>query len=208
VASATVPQGIVSALVLGLAVLLSDRRWMGLLRSVFYVVLGELGLLGYVVYCWATTGNPVIFEFAMAHFFSNNHWTYPFHVVFSSLARAMAEGTSTQAIAVWLLNGFAGAFGGVLALAALYLCWRDRSLILPAILLALGVIVSVITINPHLAGTARFILFLAPIYIFVAVLLDKIPRAIRLTASVNLLVLSAVISVLFAVMFNLGWWFT
>jgi hypothetical protein len=92
--------------------------------------------------------------------------------------------------------------------AGLYLCWRDRRLILPAALLALGVLVSVISIEPSLESTGRVILFLSPLYIIVAILLDRLPRVARLPVGVNLLLVSALLSVLFGVMFNLGWWLT
>jgi hypothetical protein len=215
VASFTMPQGVVSAMVLGLAVLLSDRRWFGLLRGVCYAVLGELGLLGYLVYCWVTTGNPLIFESATKHGW-HSHLTYPFHTVFVGLDYVFTGalnayfhgGVTPQIGAVLTLNALAGALGGVIAVAGLYLCWRDRRLILPAALLALGVLVSVISIEPSLESTGRFILFLAPLYIIVAILLDRLPRVARLPVGVNLLLVSALLSVLFGVMFNLGWWLT
>lgn len=207
VASVVMPQGVVSALVLGLAVLLCDRRWVGLLRSVSYVVLGELGLLGFLIYCWVTTGNPLIVETA-----TRDGWhsqvTYPFHTVFSELNSVFASGLSPQIHAVWTLNGLAGTLGGVVAVAGLYLCWRDRRLILPATLLALGMLISVSTIEPSLEGTGRFVLFLAPLYIIVGVLLDRLPRVARLPVGVSLLIVSVVLAVLYGVLFNLGWWLT
>jgi Gpi18-like mannosyltransferase len=214
-ASLAMPQGVVSALVLGLAVLLSDRRWVGLLRSVFYVVLGELGLLSYVVYCGVTTGNPLIFQSATKSGW-NSQLTYPFHTVFVGLNFVFTGalnfqfngGVTPQIDAVLTLNALAGALGAVFMVAGLYLCWRDRGLILPATLLALGVLVSVITIEPSLESTGRFILFLAPLYVIVAVLLDRLPRIARLPVGVSLLLVSVLLSVLFGVMFNLGWWLT
>jgi hypothetical protein len=207
VASISMPQGVVAAPVLGLAVLLGDRRWIGLLRAVFFALLGELGLLGFYVYCWVTTGNPLIFESA-----TKSGWhsqiTYPFHTVLSDLHALFAGGVTPQVSAVLTLNALAGVLGGVLAVAGLYLCWRDRSLILPTALLALGVLVSVLTIEPSLEGTGRFILFLAPLYVIVAVLLDRLPRIARLPVGASLLVVSVLLSVLFSVMFNLGWWLT
>lgn len=207
VASIVMPQGVVSALVLGLAVLLSDRRWAGLLRSVSYVVLGELGLLGYLIYCWVTTGNPLIVERASKNGW-HSHLTYPFHTVFSELNSLFASGLSPQIHAVWTLNGLAGALGGVLAVAGLYLSWRDRRFVLPAALLALGVLASVATIEPSLESTGRFIFFLAPLYIILGVLLDRLPRVARLPVGVSLLVVSVVLAVLYGVLFNLGWWLT
>jgi len=207
VASIVMPQGVVSALVLGLAVLLGDRRWVGLFRSVSYVVLGELGLLGYLVYCWVVTGHPLIVETASKNGW-HSHVTYPFHTVFSELNSLFASGLSPQIHAVWTLNGIAGALGGVLAVAGLYLCRRDRRLVLPATLLALGVLVSVATIEPSLESTGRFIFFLAPLYIIFGVLLDRIPRVVRLPVGVSVLVISVVLAVLYGVLFNLGWWLT
>jgi hypothetical protein len=215
VASIAMPQGVVSALVLGLAVLLSDRRWVGFLRSVLFVVLGELGVLSYSVYCWITSGNPLIFESATRSAW-NSQLTYPFHTVFSALNFVFTGainfqfngGVTPQIDAVLTLNALVGALGGVLAIVGLYLCWRDRCLILPSTLLALGVLVSVITIVPSLESTGRFILYLAPLYVVIAVLLEKLPRAIQRPVGVSLVLASVLLSVLFAVMFNLGWWMT
>ena len=171
------------------------------------VVLGELGLLGYLVYCWVTTGNPLILETASKNGW-HSHVTYPFHTVFSELNSLFASGLSPQIHAVWTLNGLAGALGGVLAVAGLYLSWRDRRFVLPAALLALGVLASVATIEPSLESTGRFIFFLAPLYVILGVLLDRLPRVARLPVGVSLLVASVVLAVLYGVLFNLGWWLT
>jgi hypothetical protein len=70
------------------------------------------------------------------------------------------------------------------------------------------VLVSVATIEPSLESTGRFILFLAPLYIIVGVLLDRLPRVARLPVGVSVLVASVVLAVLYGVLFNLGWWLT
>lgn len=207
VASCLLPQGAVSALVVGFALLLSEKRWRGLLRGISYALIGELGLAGYMIYSWVTTGNPVIFEsVAKSHW--HVHLTYPFHSSLSSLAAGLARGDIPAISAVQLVNGFAGVLGGAIAVVGLRLCWRDRRLILPSTLLALGVLVSVITIEPSLASTARFVLFIVPLYVVVAVLVDRLPRRLKSLVAANLLILSALLSVLFGVMFNLGWWLT
>jgi uncharacterized membrane protein YwaF len=107
-----------------------------------------------------------------------------------------------------VLNATAGILGGVLAAAGLYLCWRDRKLLLPVTLLALGVFVSVVTIDLGADSTARFILFLAPLYVLGAVLIDRVPARARLPLMMNVLLCSSMLAVLYGAMFNFGWWLT
>ncbi len=207
IASCTLPQGTMSAVVLLLAVVLDDRRWWGLLRGVAFGAIGELGFLGFATYCWATTGNPLTFQRAEALGWQN-HLTYPFHVVLRQVAIILGGHQSAQFQSVYILDACAGVLGGVAATAGIYLCWRDRSLILPSVLLALGVLSSVITIDKGAESTARFIFFLAPLYVIMAVCADKLPRVARIPVTVNLVLISSVLAVLFGAMFNLGWWMT
>jgi hypothetical protein len=206
-ASCVMPVGVVSALVVGLAVALDERGPRGLLRGTFFAALGEVGLAGYLVYCGVTTGNPLIFQTVSQQTW-RLHLTYPFHSVLSALAREFTTSVDPAHSVVLLVNGLSGALVGVIAAAGLYLCRRDRRLVLPSTLLALATLVSVLTIDASLEGTARYVLFLAPLYVLVPILLDKVPHELRTLVTSNLLLVSALLSVLYAAMFNLGWWLT
>ena len=207
VASCTLPQGMVSAVVLFLAVLLADRGWRGFVRGVLYGAIGELGLLSYMMYCWVTTGNPFLIQRAESSSWQN-HLTYPFHTLLRQLAILVGGHESVQFQAVYVLDACAGVLGGVIAVVAMYLCWRDRRLVLPAVLLALGVLVSEMSVDNVADATARFVFFLAPLYVIVAVCIDKLPRVARLPVAVNLLLVSGMLAVLYGAMFYLGWWLT
>jgi hypothetical protein len=85
---------------------------------------------------------------------------------------------------------------------------KDHRLFLPATLFFVGLVISVITVDGAADSTARFLLFLAPFYVIVAVLLHKLPPVARLPAAINVLMLSAASAVFFGAVFNLGYWLT
>jgi hypothetical protein len=206
-ASCILPQGTVSALVVVLAVIVSEPRRRGLIHAIFYGAVGELGLIGLLVYGWVSTGNAFVNERAEKYGWHND-FTYPFHVVLRELSMIANSPANGQVRSVYVLNATAGILGGVLAAAGLYLCWRDRKLLLPVTLLALGVFVSVVTIDLGADSTARFILFLAPLYVLGAVLIDRVPARARLPLMLNVLLCSSMLAVLYGAMFNFGWWLT
>jgi hypothetical protein len=160
-----------------------------------------------MTYCWVTTGNLFLIQRAESSSWQN-HLTYPFHTLLRQLAILVGGHESVQFQAVYVLDACAGVLGGVIAVVAMYLCWRDRRLVLPAVLLALGVLVSEMSVDNVADATARFVFFLAPLYVIVAVCIDKLPRVARLPVAVNVLLFSAMLAVLYGAMFNLGWWLT
>ncbi len=206
-ASCILPQGTVSALVVVVAVILSEPRRRRILRAFLFGAVGEVGLVCLIIYGWITTGNPLVNEKAEKLGW-HNQFTYPFHVVLRQLVMIANSPASQQVRSVYVLNACAGIFAGAMAAIGIYLCWRDRRLILPAVLLALGVLISVITIDIGVDSTARFVLFQAPLYVIGAVCIDKFPKHLRLPLAVNVLVVSSMLAVLYGAMFNFGWWLT
>jgi hypothetical protein len=214
IASGVLPQGIASAVVLALAVVLAERSVRGLLRGALFGLIGLAGSIAYVLYCWAATGNP--FKIRDAETVGwQAHLTYPLHMVFVDLSRMLSwqytvrgDDVSRQWRIVYALDGGEGLLAVVIAVAGFLLCRKDHRLILPATLFSVGLLISVITVDASADSTARFVLFLAPLYIIVAVLLNKLPLVARLPVVINVLMLSAATAVYFGAVFNLGYWLT
>jgi hypothetical protein len=166
------------------------------------------------VYSWTATGNPFkIREAETAGW--QAHLTYPFHMVFVDLSRTASwhftVGTadvSPQMKVVYALDAGIGLFAVAVAVAGVVLSARDRRLVLPTTLLLVGVLISVITVDAAADSTARFMLFLAPLYVIVAVVLHKLPALVRLPVVLNVVILAAGSAVFFGALFNLGYWLT
>ena len=105
------------------------------------------------------------------------HLTYPLHMVFVDLSRAASwqfmVGTvdvSKQMRVVYALDSAVGLLAVIVAVSGFALCRKDPRFILPATLFFVGLVISVVTVDGAADSTARFILFLAPFYVIVAVL--------------------------------------
>jgi len=213
-ASGVLPQGIASAVVLALAVLMADRSVRGLLRGAGFGLIGLAGCVGYLIYCWVATGNP--FKIHEAETVGwQAHLTYPFHMVFVDLSRMASWhfsvgmiDVSKQMRVVYALDSGVGLLAAIVAVSGFLLSRKDRRFILPATLFLVGLVISVITVDAAADSTARFILFLAPFYVIVAVLLHRLPTVARLPVAINVLMLSAASAVFFGAVFNLGYWLT
>ena len=213
-ASGVLPQGIASAVVLVVAILIVDHTARGVLKSLGLGLVGVAGCLGYLLYCWVDTGNPFkIREAETAGW--QAHLTYPFHMVFADLARMASwhytvgtSDVSSQMRVVYALDAGIGLFAAAIVVAGIVLCRNDRRLVLPTVLLGAGVLISVITVDAAADSTARFMLFLAPLYVIVAVVLHRLPALVRLPAALNLVILAAAGAVFFGALFNLGYWLT
>ncbi len=88
-ASGVLPQGIASAVVLALAVVLAERSVRGLLRSAVFGLIGLAGCVGYLIYSWAATGNPFKIHDAETVGWQA-HLTYPLHMVFVDFSRVLS----------------------------------------------------------------------------------------------------------------------
>jgi hypothetical protein len=213
-ASGVLPQGIASAVVLVVAVLLVDRTARGVLKSMGFGLVGLAGCIAYLLYCWADTGNPLKIRDAETAGWQA-HLTYPFHMVFLDLSRMASwhftVGTtdvSSQMRAVYAFDAGIGLFAAAVVVAGVVLCRTDRRLVLPTVLLGVGVLISVITVDAAADSTARFMLFLAPLYVIVAVVLHRLPAVVRLPVVLKLVILAAAGAVFFGMLFNLGYWLT
>jgi len=213
-ASGVLPQGIASAVVLVLAVLMADRSVRGLLRGALFGLIGLAGILGYLVYCWWSTGNPLKIRQAETAGWQA-HVTYPFHMVFVDLSRMVSwhfsvagVDVSSQMRVVYALDAGIGLLVSVVAVSGLVLSRKDHRLFLPATLLFVGVVISVITLDAAADGTARFLLCLAPFYVMVAVFLHKLRPVVRMPVVMYVLMLSAASAAFFGAVFNLGYWMT
>ena len=213
-ASAVLPQGIASAVVLVLALLLTDRSLRGWLKAAGLGLVGLAGMIGYVLYCWTSTGNP--FKIRQAETVGwEARITYPLHMVFVDLSRLESwhfmVGTvdvSKQMRVIYALDVAVGLLAVALAVAGFVLCRWEPRLLLPACLFAVGLLISLVTIDAAADSSSRFILFLAPLYVIVAVLLHKIPPLPRFSVVTTVLMLSAASAVFFGAVFNLGYWLT
>ncbi|NNN01441.1 MAG: hypothetical protein HKL86_06390 [Acidimicrobiaceae bacterium] len=207
VASCVLPQGTITSLAVVLGVLVAEPSNRRFAKALLVGVIGEVGLISYVIFCWATTGNPLVIPKAESVGW-HNQFTYPFHVVLRQLVMIVNSPASGQVRSVYVLNACAGILGGAMAAIGLYLGWRERRLLLPAVLLALGVLVSVLTIDIGVDSTARFILFQAPLYVIGAVIADRLGDGTRTLVTTNVLVISTTLAVLYGAMYNFGWWLT
>ena len=213
-ASGVLPQGIASAVVLVVAVVMADRTARGVLKGVAFGLVGLAGCIAYLSYSWVATGNPFkIREAETAGW--QAHLTYPFHMVFVDLSRMASwhftVGTadvSSQMKVVYALDAAVGLFAAAVVVAGIVLSVRDRRLVLPTTLLVVGVLISVITVDAAADSTARFMLFLAPLYVIVAVVLHRLPALVRLPVVLNVVILAAAGAVFFGALFNLGYWLT
>jgi hypothetical protein len=115
---------------------------------------------------------------------------------------------SSQMRAVYAFDAGIGLFAAAVVVAGVVLCRTDRRLVLPTVLLGVGVLISVITVDAAADSTARFMLFLAPLYVIVAVVLHRLPAVVRLPVVLNLVILAAAGAVFFGMLFNLGYWLT
>jgi hypothetical protein len=213
-ASGVLPQGVASAVVLVVAVLMADRSVRGLLRAGLFGLIGLAGCVGYLVYCWVATGNPLKIRDAETVGWQA-HLTYPLHMVFVDLSRTASwhflVGTvdvSKQMRVVYALDSAVGLLAVIVAVSGFVLCRKDHRFILPATLFLVGLVISVVTVDGAADSTARFILFLAPFYVIVAVVVQRLPRIARLPVAINVLMLSAASAVFFGAVFNLGYWLT
>ena len=115
---------------------------------------------------------------------------------------------SPQMKVVYALDAGSGLFAVAVVVAGVVLSARDRRLVLPTTLLVVGVLISVITVDAAADSTARFMLFLAPLYVIVAVVLHRLPALVRLPVVLNVVILAAAGAVFFGALFNLGYWLT
>ncbi len=109
---------------------------------------------------------------------------------------------------VYALDSAVGLLAAIVAVSGFVLCRKDHRFILPAILFFVGLVISVVTVDGAADSTARFILFLAPFYVIVAVVVQQAPTVARLPVAINVLMLSAASAVFFGAVFNLGYWLT
>jgi hypothetical protein len=213
-ASGVLPQGIASAVMVAVAVVLANPSVRGVVRGLGFGLVGLAGTIGYLVFSWVNAGDPL--EIRKAETVGwQAHLTYPFHMVFTDLARVgtwhfavHGVDVSHQMRVVYLLDGVIGIIGAATAVAGFVLCRRDRRLILPAVQFSVGLVISVVTVDYAADATARFVLCLAPFYVLVAACLHRLPALVRVPAAVQLLVLSAVVATFSGVLFNIGYWLT
>ena len=86
------------------------------------------------------------------------------------------------------------------------LAYRDRRLVLPALLLVVGLLISVTSVGQYADSTARYVLYLAPFYVLVAVGLSRLPERARIPTAIQVLLVSATFAAFFGIVFNLGYW--
>jgi hypothetical protein len=213
-ASATLPQGLASGVVVALAVVLADRSGRGVLRAVGYGIVGEAGMLGYLLYCRVSTGNALIIRRADSRYWGL-HLTYPFHSVVDVVTRmvswkfvAGSVDTSNQMRTVFALDAAVAVVGIVALLIGIVLCVKDRRLVLVTALFGVGMLLSVVTVNTVSDGIERYILFLAPLYVVAGVCLDKLPPVGRLLVASPVLLVSVGLAICFGAVYTLGWWLT
>ena len=154
IASGVLPQGIASAVVVALAVLLTERSVRGLFRSAVFGLIGLAGMcqLSSSI-AWAATGNP--FKIRDAETVGwQGHLTYPFHMVLVDLSRMASwqyhVGTvdvSRQFRVVYALDAGVGLLALAIAVAGFVLSRKDHRLLLPATLFGVGLFISVITVD-------------------------------------------------------------
>jgi len=203
-ASCTMPQGIASGAVVFVALVLIDRTWKGVLRGVAFGALGELGILTYWLYCWRTTGDAFI-EQRAEKLGWGTHLTYPLHAIFDEWSLAFSHLVPVGFRFAFAIDEVTGFLGVTLAVIAIFLSRRDHGLILPATLLAIGILISVVPINAGISATARYILFLAPLYVVIAALLQRPNAELRFHLALILFLVSAFLAVLFGLLYNFGW---
>lgn len=214
VASGVLPQGIASAVVVALAVVLASPTARGVVRGACFGLVGLAGIVGYLVFSWVDTGNPLIVRTAQAEGW-HARLTFPFHMVFADLTRVVSwhhvvrsVDVSRQMQVVYLLDVVVGLLGAAVAVVGFWLCRRDRRLVLPAVLFSAGLMISVVTVNFAQDSTDRFILCLAPLYVIAAAGLERLPAATRSPVVLQVLAVSAAAAAFFGVLFNLGYWMT
>ena len=206
-ASGVSPEGILSGVAIAITVIIGDRSWLALRRAVEFMTLGEIGIIAYAGWCWVTTGRPFIFISAERSGWTQ-HLALPFYATWEQLVRLFDVKWNEYVRVVMAMNAFAGVAGAVVIIWGLVLVRTNRSIVVVTLVAALGVLLSVASIDASLDGTARYVLLFAPLYVVIAVLLDQIPNRMRLAVSSVTLLGSALVSVLFAVMFTRGWWIT
>ena len=211
-ASAVQPQGLASAVVVAVGILLADRSVRGAIRGAAFGVIGALGFIAYLAYCWHTTGNPFIIRSAEAVGWGA-HLTYPLHMVVEDLSRSTSwhwvqngVDTSRQMRVVYAMDAIVGIVVTVISVVGIVLAYRDRRLVLPALLLVVGLLISVTSVGQYADSTARYVLYLAPFYVLVAVGLSRLPERARIPTAIQVLLVSAAFAAFFGVVFNLGYW--
>ena len=200
-----------AALVL-VAVVLADRSVRGVLRGIGFGAVGMVGFAAYLGYSWHATGNPLIITSAETTGWGA-HLTYPMHMVLVELSRStpwhdVVRGVdvSGQMRGVFLLDGVAGLVAAAVTVGGCVLAVRHRRLVLPVLLLLMGLLVSVTTISSTADSTARYVLYLAPLYVVAAVLLDALPPVARLPTALQVLAVCAALATFFGAVFTLGYW--
>lgn len=204
VASGIIPQGIASGVIVFVAVLLADRTLRGFLRATVFALLGELGIIGYWIYCWQSTGDALIGVHAAQRGWGT-HLSYPFHAVFNEWSLIFARQGLGGIRSALALDVVIAVLGVVLSVLALRRSVHQATLLLPALLLIVGLLISVSAYDAGYIATARYILFLAPWYLIIAVLVDRVPDDFRLHVALDLFLVSAFLALTFGLMVNFGW---
>jgi hypothetical protein len=206
-ASAVVPQGALSGVVVVVGILMAER---GMRRAVLAVACGivsEWGLIGYVLYNRARFGDPTEFEKAV-HTYWGVKVTYPLHLFFVDLRQLSHLGLRAAFTTDFIL--VVDALAALAALAAIVLtvlaCARDRRWMLPMILLIMGVLMDLsVTSYWGEVGEARYVSSLVTVYLAAAYAFDRIARRTRLAVPAVIL-LSIGVAVYIEVQFHMVYW--
>ncbi len=207
VSSAIMPQGIVAAIVVSIAIMTSERRWKVVLKAMVYGAIGESGIILYLIYCFITTGS-VLVSLKAEKIGWDNHITYPFHMLVAIIGNLLNGIHSSNVVAVDLVNLMSGIIGIIVLGISVIMILKDRQLVLPVVLLTLGVLVSMSTIDQSLQNSARFTFFQAPLYIIGAVLIDKVAKSSRMVIMTHVVAITVAVSLFYGALFTNGWWLT
>jgi hypothetical protein len=204
VSSCVLPQGVASGAVVLLAIVLSDRTSRGVVRGLGFGVLGELGIVSYWIYCWQTTGNPFIATRA-AQLGWGTHLSYPFHAVFEEWSQIFAHHGLGGIRFAYVLDVVTAVVVVALTVIAFKMCRQRQDLLLPASLLSLSLLISILAWNAGFISTARYLFFLAPLYTVIAYLVYRRNVEIRVHIALDLALISAFLAMTFGLMINFGW---
>ena len=207
IASAVMPEGILSGLVVVVAIVVTQLDRLELWRVTLYAIISEIGVTCYAIFNWAITGSLLI-NFRAEEQGWGTHLTYPLRVIYDTWQHLIMTGQSPSVVVVLVVN-FVGAFVGLLVTIFALVIRRDVKHSWPVVLLlVLGVILALSTTSPSVESTGRFVFFLAPLYVVGAFIIERLPTTVKLKVVRSVLITSIILAVGFSILFNNGWWLT
>jgi hypothetical protein len=209
-ASATLPQGALTGVVVVVGILLAERGVRRIFLAAVCGVVSEWGLIGYLLYNRAHFGNPLEFEKSAAAYW-HDKLTYPYHIFFVDLRQLSDHGMRALFTTDFIL--LVDALATLAALAAVVVavvaCTRDRRWVLPTLFLIMTALLNVsVTSAWGEVGEARFISSIVTVYLAAAYVFYRIARRSRRPVELvgAVLLLSAGLAVYIEVQFHMVYW--